>query len=355
MSKYMGKIMNKNNTYQGGAENFKGVIRLSSNENNNGIPAKVKKIISQNAKFSHIYPELNSQSLIKKIADYNKIKEQNIIIGAGSDEVLQMIFNAFTKPGDYVMYSKYSFAMYRVFANNFKCKSLVFNDKNFKFKLEDFKKKYNSKVKLIFLANPNNPTGSIFLKKELVNFIKSINEKTILVLDSAYSEYLLNADYTDGIHLVNKFKNIIVTKTFSKIFGLGGLRVGWGYAQNQLIQKLYQVKKPFNVSRIASAAAYNILNKNWVKKQALLNISNKSYILSRLNNYNIEIIDTDANFVLLKLGSEKKSKMLNNFAIKNKITVRSLKSYGLPNFIRMSVGTKKEIKRVVEVLNNFNV
>ena len=264
-------MVKKNNIYQGGAEEFKGFIRLSSNENNYGPSSSVVNSIKKNAAFSNIYPEINSQSLIKKISIYNNIREENIIVGAGSDEVLQMIFHALTIPGDYVMYSKYSFAMYRIFAKSFNCKSIIYDDSKFQFSLNDFKKKYSSKVKIIFIANPNNPTGAIFYKKELQQFIKSINKKTIIVLDSAYSEYILGNNYSDGLEFAKKFNNIIVTKSFSKIYSLGGLRVGWGYADLNIIKKLYQVKKPFNVSRLASVAAIESLKSNkWLKKKCTI-------------------------------------------------------------------------------------
>ena len=174
-------MLKKNNSYKGGSEEFRGFIRLSSNENSYGPANSVISQIKKNAGFSNIYPEINSQSLIKKISIYNNIKKENIIVGAGSDEILQMIFHALTTPGDYVMYSKYSFAMYKIFAKSFKCKSIIYNDSQFQFSLDEFKKQYSSKVKIIFIANPNNPTGTIFYKKELLNFIKSINKKTILV------------------------------------------------------------------------------------------------------------------------------------------------------------------------------
>ena len=347
-------MLKKNNSYKGGAEEFRGFIRLSSNENSYGPANSVISQIKKNAEFSNIYPEINSQSLIKKISIYNNIKEENIIVGAGSDEILQMIFHAFTTPGDYVMYSKYSFAMYKIFAKAFKCKSIIYNDSQFQFSLDEFKKQYSSKVKIIFIANPNNPTGAIFYKKDLLNFIKSINKKTIIVLDSAYSEYILDTNYSDGLEFVKKFNNVIVTKSFSKIYSLGGLRIGWGYGHSNIIKKLYQVKKPFNVNRLATVAAIESLkNSNWLKKNVKLNQNNKNFLINNLKNKKFEIIDTLANFVLLKCKSENMANLLSLFAMKNKITVRPLISYGLKSYIRMTVGTASEMKNVVKVFNKF--
>tara|TARA_B110000444_G_scaffold220512_1_gene221313 strand:+ start:13 stop:1056 length:1044 start_codon:yes stop_codon:yes gene_type:complete len=347
-------MVKKSNTYQGGTEEFKGFIRLSSNENNYGPASSVIKTIQKNINYSSIYPEINSQTLAKQIAVFNKIQNENVIVGAGSDEILQMIFHALTKPGDLVMHTKYSFAMYEIFARAFNCKSVIYDDRSFQFTLKDFKKKYSSKVKVIFLANPNNPTGSIFYRKELLEFIKSINKKTLIVLDSAYSEYIQDSLYSDGLEFVKKYNNIIVTKSFSKIFGLGGLRVGWGYAHINIIKKLYQVKKPFNVNRLASEAAIESLkSKSWLKKQSKLNRMNKNLFIKGLNNTKFEIIDTLANFILIKFKSEKMSNQFSLFAKKHKITLRVLSSYGLKNYIRVTIGTAQEMQIAMKVFNKF--
>lgn len=347
-------MVKKNITYQGGVEEFKGFIRLSSNENNYGPANSVINIIKKNTAHSNIYPEINSQSLIRQISVYNNIKNENIIVGAGSDEILQMIFHSLTNPGDLVMHTKYSFAMYEIFAKAFNCKSVIYDDSDFQFSLKNFKKKYSPKVKVIFLANPNNPTGAIFYKKELLEFIKSINKKTIIVLDSAYSEYILDPFYSDGLEFIKKYNNIIVTKSFSKIFSLGGLRVGWGYAHLDIIKKLFQVKKPFNVNRLASEAAIESLkSKSWIKKQVQLNQTNKKLFINDVNNNKFKIIDTLANFILVKCKSEKDANSLFLFAKKHKITVRLLSSYGLKNYIRITIGTAIEMKIATKVFNNF--
>ncbi len=347
-------MVKKNITYQGGAEDYKGFIRLSSNENNYGPTSSVTKVIKENAINSNIYPEINSQSLSRQIAISNNIKNENVIVGAGSDEILQMIFHALTKPGDLVMHTKYSFAMYEIFAKAFNCKSIIYDDIDFQFSLEKFRKKYSSKVKVIFIANPNNPTGAIFYRKELLKFIQSINKKTLIVLDSAYSEYIQDPLYSDGLEFVKKYNNIIVTKSFSKIFSLGGLRIGWGYSHSNIIKKLFQVKKPFNVNRLASEAAIESLkNKSWLRKQSKLNQINKKFFIKNLDNSKFEIIDTLANFILIKCESEKMINRLSLFLNKHKITVRVLNSYGLKNYIRVTIGTAKEMQTAMKVFNKF--
>ena len=344
------------NSYQGGSENFKGFIRLSSNENNYGPSSKVISAIKDNSKYSNIYPELDGNSLKLQIAKTFKINSNQIILGAGSDEILQMAYAAFTKPGDEVLFTKYAFAMYSIYAKNFKCKAIKFNDKNLQFSLNDLLKLSSAKTKIIFLANPNNPTGSIFYKKELINFLDKVNKKTIVVLDDAYCEYIQDKGYDNGMNLVKKYPNLMITRSFSKIFALGGLRIGWGYSQLHNISKIYEFKKPFNVSRLSCIAGIESLkSKSWLKSNIQKNIINKNYTINNLKKIFFEIIDTKANFILLKFKNEKLANSYVNFLNKKKITVRSLTSYGLPNYIRMTIGTQSDMRKTVKISNKFNV
>ena len=344
------------NSYQGGSENFKGFIRLSSNENNYGPSSKVISAIKDNSKYSNIYPELDGNSLKLQIAKTFKINSNQIILGAGSDEILQMAYAAFTKPGDEVLFTKYAFAMYSIYAKNFKCKAIKFNDKNLQFSLNDLLKLSSAKTKIIFLANPNNPTGSIFYKKELINFLDKVNKKTIVILDDAYCEYIQDKGYDNGMNLVKKYPNLMITRSFSKIFALGGLRIGWGYSQLHNISKIYEFKKPFNVSRLSCIAGIESLkSKSWLKSNIQKNIINKNYTINNLKKIFFEIIDTKANFILLKFKSEKLANSYVNFLNKKKITVRSLTSYGLPNYIRMTIGTQSDMRKTVKISNKFNV
>ena len=344
------------NTYKGGAEVFKGYVRLSSNENNYGPAKSVKSLIKKNIKFSNIYPELDGESLINQIAKTYKINNKQIILGAGSDEVLQMIYATFSKPNDEVVFTKYAFAMYSIYAKHFRCKVKKYDDKEFQFKLENLSKIISSKTKIVFLANPNNPTGSIFYKNELIKFLNKVSKKTIIVLDSAYCEYIRDKKYDDGMQLVKKYSNLIITRSFSKIFALGGLRVGWGYANSKLISQLYQYKKPFIVSRLSCIAAQESLkNKKWINDSVKNNFVNKSLTCRGLNNKLFETIDTQANFILLKFKSSSITQKFVDFLHSNKITVRSLSSYGLHNFVRMTIGTKSDMKKAVKTANKFNV
>ena len=246
--------------------------------------------------------------------------------------------------------------MYSIYAKNFKCKVKLFDDKDFQFKLESLNKIISQKTKIIFLANPNNPTGSIFYKNELIKFLNKIKKTTLVVLDAAYCEYIKDHKYDDGMKLVKNYSNLIITRSFSKIFALGGLRIGWGYANSKIISQLYQYKKPFNVSRLSCIAAQESLkNKKWINESIKNNSVNKTLTCKQLNNKSFEIIDTKANFILLKFKNSIITQQFVDFLNLNKITVRSLSSYGLNNFVRMTIGTKTDMKKAILVANKFNV
>src|SRR5210317_1713606 len=344
------------NNYQGDAEDFKGFIRLSSNENNDGPSSRVKTALKNNVNFSNIYPELDGETLRNQISKTYSLNSEQIVLGAGSDEVLQMIYAAFTKPGDEVIFTKYAFAMYSIYAKNFKCKPKIFNDAQFQFSLNDLAKLVTSQTKIVFLANPNNPTGSIFYKEEIIQFVKKINKKTLIVLDSAYCEYLQDKKYEDGLSLIKKFPNVIVTRSFSKIYALGGLRIGWGYSSLKNISRIYQFKKPFNVSRLSCIAATEALkDQPWIFKSIKNNEENRKFTINGLNNSQFKTIDTMANFILLEFKHRNIANRFFQYLYKNKITVRHLPSYGLPRHIRMTIGNSNEMKKTIKVCNRFNV
>jgi len=218
--------------------------------------------------------------------------------------------------------------MYSIYAKHFRCKVKKYDDKEFQFKLENLSKMISSKTKIVFLANPNNPTGSIFYKNELIKFLNKISKKTIVVLDSAYCEYIRDKKYDDGMQLVKKYSNLIITRSFSKIFALGGLRVGWGYANSKLISQLYQYKKPFNVSRLSCIAAQESLkNKKWINDSVKNNFINKSLTCRGLNNKLFETIDTQANFILLKFKSSSITQKFVDFLHSNKIALLNINSW----------------------------
>ena len=306
---------------------------------------------------SHRYPSIDGAELRAKIAITHNLDANRIILGCGSDETLLFAALAFCQDGDEIIHAKHGFEMYPIITKIVGATSkLVEENTNYTIDVKSILKQVTPSTKIIYLANPNNPTGSIFYKNELIKFLNKVSKKTIIVLDSAYCEYIRDKKYDDGMQLVKKYSNLIITRSFSKIFALGGLRVGWGYANSKLISQLYQYKKPFNVSRLSCIAAQESLkNKKWINDSVKNNFVNKSLTCRDLNNKLFETIDTQANFILLKFKSSSITQKFVDFLHSNKITVRSLSSYGLHNFVRMTIGTKSDMKKAVKTANKFNV
>ena len=185
-----------------------------------------------------------------------------IICGAGSDEIIQIICQLYLKPSDEVIVPQYSFLMYRIYAQIIGAKVVFSKEKNFKVSVDEILKKVTKKTKLVFIANPNNPTGTYLSKRELIELRKKLNKNILLVLDDAYFEYMKNKDYKPSLDLFKNTNNVVVIRTFSKIYGLASLRVGWGYANKKIINAMNLIKPPFNVNQIAQRAAIEALKDN---------------------------------------------------------------------------------------------
>ena len=234
---------------------LKKIIKLSANESALGMSSKATKIISNKGLNLERYPDGKSQNLRKEISKKFKCDPDKIICGAGSDEVIQMICQLFLKPKDEVVVPEYSFLMYRIYANIVDAKVKFAKEINFKISNSEILKKVTKNTKIVFLANPNNPTGTYLTKKEILELRKKLNKNILLVVDDAYAEYMKNRDYSSGLDLFKNKDNVFVLRTFSKIFGLASLRVGWGHGSKKIIDALNVIKAPFNVSHLAQLAA----------------------------------------------------------------------------------------------------
>ena len=230
---------------------LKNVIKLSANESALGMSPKAKKIISNKNLNLDKYPDGKSQNLRKAISKAYKCNAEKIICGAGSDEVIQMICQLFLSPKDEVVVPEYSFLMYRIYSKIVGAKVVFAKEINFKVSVKEILKKITKKTKIVFIANPNNPTGTYLTKKEVLELRKKLNKKILLVIDDAYAEYMKNKDYLSGLDLFKNKDNVFILRTFSKMFGLASLRVGWGYGSKKIVDVLNVIKPPFNVNGIA--------------------------------------------------------------------------------------------------------
>ena len=243
-------------------------VKLSANESALGpSPKAIKEYLRLSKNFKR-YPDSEGISLRKTIAKKFKLDLNRIILGSGSDQILELICKAFLRKGDEVIVPKYSFLIYRLYSQMNGAKVLYSKEKNFTISVDEILKMVTKKTKIVFLANPNNPTGTYLKKNELLELRKKLRSNILLVVDDAYDEYIQKRDYSSGLQLFSNFKNVIVTRTFSKIYGLAGLRVGWGYGSKEIINSLNQYKPPFNVNSPALSAAEAAIKDNaWLKKE----------------------------------------------------------------------------------------
>jgi len=300
------------------------------------------------------YPDGSAIELRKKLAEYNNINMNNIICGNGSDEILSMIANCFAGQEDEIVYSEHGFLVYPIAAKAAGAIPIKAKEKNYKANVEEIIKVCNDKTKVCFIANPNNPTGTYLNKNELFTLRKELPKNCLLVIDSAYAEYVENDDYTNGFDLVNKFDNVICTRTFSKIYGLAALRIGWAYAPLVVIDYLNRIRLPFNINTIAQEAAVAaIQDQEFIKKAIKHNIIWKPYIEKELVNLGIKIIPGVGNFVLAKYNNIEQANKCYSYLEENNIFVRKVSEYGLADCLRITVGLEEENIYLIKIIKNF--
>ena len=334
--------------YKPGKSKFKKlrkIIKLSANESALGMSPKVRKLISNKKLVFEKYPDGRSRNLRKVISKTYKCNYQKIICGAGSDEIIQMICQLFLRPKDEVVLPEYSFLMYRIYSKIVGAKVVFAKERNFKVSVKDIIKKISNKTKIVFIANPNNPTGTYLTKTELFELRKKLNKKILLVIDDAYAEYMKNKDYSSGLDMFKNKNNVFILRTFSKIFGLASLRVGWGYGSKKIVDALNIIKPPFNINGVAQlAAAESLKDKKFISKSIKHNLYYAKNIKRFLEKYNISSNEVSANFLLLDFENCKYPAKFFYEKLKSKgILLRSTEDgYHIKNKLRLTIGSKKE-------------
>ena len=333
---------------------IKNIIKLSANESALGTSPKAKKEINKKINLSK-YPDNKSNDLRLNISKKFNCEFGKIICGAGSDEIIQIICQLFLKPKDEVIVPQYSFLMYRIYSKISGAKVLYSKENNFQISVSEIIKKVSKKTKIVFLANPNNPTGTYLKKNELLKLRKKLRSNILLVVDDAYDEYMQKKDYASGLRLFEKSKNVIILRTFSKIYGLASLRIGWGYGPKKIIDAMNIIKPPFNVNMAAQLAAVAALNdKSFINKSVKHNLIWANKIKKFLNKLNIITNEVTANFLLLNFSKCKYSanyikKKLEN----NGIILRSMQTYKINNALRLTIGSSSANNKLIRILNKI--
>ena len=345
--------------YKPGRSNIgkiKNIIKLSANESALGVSPKVKKILNFKNSILYRYPDSKAKILRKEISKQFACDLDKIICGSGSDEIIQMICQLYLKPSDEVIVSQYSFLMYRIYSQIVGAKVLFSKEKKFKVSVPEIIKKVTKKTKIVFIANPNNPTGTYLTKFELIELRKKLRKNILLVMDDAYFEYMKNKGYKSSLDLFKNKDNVIIIRTFSKIYGLASLRVGWGHASKKIIDAMNLIKPPFNVNQLAQTAAIEALkDKNFINQSVKHNIIEANKIKSFLEKLNIFSNQVSANFLLLNFDKSKYSANYVFYKLKSKgIILRSTKNgYNIKNKLRLTIGSKKENIRLVEAIKTI--
>jgi len=326
------------------------IVKLASNENPLGPSDKVLAAIAEASRDVTRYPDGNGFTLKVALAEKYKLNTNQVTLGNGSNDVLELIARAFVSPEEEVMFSQYAFAVYPLVTQAIGAKAVIAAARDYGHDLQAMSTLISSKTKLIFIANPNNPTGTYLPVNELEAFIAQVAEQTLVVLDEAYVEY--GEQDIDSISLLNKYPNLIITRTFSKAYGLAGLRVGYALSHPEVADLLNRIRQPFNVNSLALAAAKVALtDDDYIVKTKQHNDAGMSQLLAGLAVLGLSAIPSKGNFITVDVkrnGEEVFAELLRLGVI-----VRPVSNYGLPKHIRVSIGLEHENQRFLDALGKI--
>lgn len=330
--------------------------KLSSNESPLGPSPRAIDAMVSVAKNLELYPDGSSSALREAIAKTHGLNADNILCGNGSDEILSMIGTTYLEPDDEVIFTEHGFLVYRIVALANSCTPIVVKEKNYTTDVDAILAAVTDKTRMVFLANPNNPTGTYIAFDEVKRLQADLPENVILVLDGAYAEYVRNNDYEAGIELISSSKNVLMTRTFSKIYGLASLRVGWCYGPYDMIDAMNRIRGPFNLNSAAIAAGTAaMLDGAFLEEAVSYNTKWLEWVRDEILKLGLSVTPSVGNFILIHFGDEKGKTAADAdaFLTSRGLILRNVGSYGLPNALRMSIGTKEANHLVVDALADF--
>lgn len=341
--------------YQGGASHLAGVdnvLKLSSNENPLGpTPAAIDALTSAAAGM-HLYPSTDHAALRTAIAEVWNVDADRVICGVGSDEVLQFVTQAFSGPGDEIIHTAHGFSMYPILANMAGATPVSVPERDRVVDVDAILDAVTERTRIVLLTNPGNPTGTRLPDADLVRLADDLPKRVILVIDGAYTEYAIG--YDGGLSLAEARPNVLMTRTFSKIYGLGGLRVGWGYGPRDMIDVMTRIRQPFNLSTVALAASEAaVRDTTWVKDCAALNADQRARLTGALRQLGLACDDSDTNFVLARAASVPEADAAEAALNADGILVRRVGGYGFPEGLRITVGDADQTGRVISALTRW--
>lgn len=341
--------------YQGGAAHVEGVsnvVKLSSNENPFGPSTAAIKAFEAAARSLHRYPSTDHAELRGAIAQVHGLDAERIICGVGSDEIISFLCSAYAGPGDEVIHTEHGFAMYAISARAAGATPIVVPERSRVTDVDAILNACTPRTKLVFIANPNNPTGTMISGAEIERLAEGIPGQAILVLDGAYAEYV--EGYDGGAALCEARENVVMTRTFSKIYGLGGLRVGWGYGPAAIIDVLNRLRGPFNLSEAALAAATAAVQETaYVDECRAVNAKWRDWLAHALAAHGVPSDVSLANFILARFASADEAGACDAYLKSQGLIVRRVAGYNLPAALRITVGDESSCRQVAHAIGNF--
>lgn len=331
------------------------IVKLASNENPLGPSKKAVEAIKNIAVSVNLYPDGDSFYLKEKLSEKLGVSRNNLVFGNGSDELLELIYRTFaTNPEDEILYCYPTFVEYKIIGMSFGKKLVELPLKDFTYDIDALIGRINENTRVVFLNTPNNPTGTIIKKGDIERVIQSVSKDTLVVVDEAYYEYAIDEDDYEELLDLYKKGNVIILRTFSKAYGLAGLRVGYGIASEEIIDYLNRVRPPFNVNIVAQSAALAALDdEEHIRRSVETNRKGKAYLYGEFDRLGLKYVKTYANFILFDVGRD--ANAIYEELLKRGVIIRSMAPYGYKTMLRVTIGTEEEnrifISRLEEVLD----
>ena len=320
---------------------LKRIVKLASNENPLGASPKAVEAFHEIADSLHLYPRGDAPKLIDSIAKKYGVNTSQIVIGNGSDEIIDMVGKAFIRQGDNCVCITPTFSVYKFTTLSNGADFIGVGEGETKASLDDLAKAINAKTRVAFICNPNNPTGAYYTEAEIRDFLKKVPENVLVFLDEAYSEFATAEDYPNMAAALGEYPNLFVNRTFSKIYGLAGLRVGYAMGSVEVIRALWKIKPPFDVNQAAQVAAIAALaDSEHVEATRKMNADGVELLTREFEALGFKVLPTQANFICVRIGE--RAKELVAFLESNGMIIRGLTSFGMPEHVRVTVGKPEE-------------
>lgn len=344
-------------SYVGGKSAIEGVVepmKLSSNENALGAGAKAREAFVSVLEKIHIYPDGRADKLRAAVASHHGLEEDRLIFGNGSDEVFALVNQTYLTAGDNIVTGEYAFLAYRISAMGCQAQVKLAAEPGYKAEVEALLAQVDDRTKIVYLSNPSNPTGALHTAEEIRQLHAALPAHILLVVDEAYAEFVVEPEWESAFELARTAENVVVTRTFSKIHGLGGLRIGFGYCPKAVAEAMDRIRMPFNVSvpGIAAAiAAVNDLEHQTISRDLVAEW--RPRLTQTLRGFGFEVLPSAGNFILVLFKDAVEASAASDYLNTQGIIVRGVGSYGIPQGLRITIGTADQNRAVADAFSEF--